>query len=205
MQQTATKQIQKIKQSPNPNPIKTDNSRVRNSNDPLTRQEVEQLLVAVNDLMHHSLLMFGFYAGVRVSEAVGFGLSDINEAEGYVHVWDEKKNRYRNIYVPAKVISKLKMYWNERGDKKSPKFFNISTKSAERIIQQWTEKVLGKRKSWHCARHTYITLSQESEIPIAIVIENTGDSPVTILRYYTRLSVAFKRDQIEKKPLFEVS
>lgn len=203
MQQMVQISRQKEAESPNPKPNKTG-ERKRNRNDPLTKAEVELLLSKVDSLMEHTLLLFGFSSGVRVGEAVGFGIESINEQEGYVHIWDEKKNRYRDVYIPSSVIAKLKMYWNERGDRKSPKFFNISTKTAERIIQRWTEKVLLKRKSWHCVRHTYITLSQESEIPISIVIENTGDKPSTILEYYTKLSPTFKRDQIQKKPIFHV-
>ena len=84
------------------------------------------------------------------------------------------------------MLNSLRRYWNERQDRKSPRFFDLSSKTVERIIQRWTNQVLNKAKSWHCVRHTYITLSFESNIPISIVIENTGDKPTTILQYYTK-------------------
>ncbi len=62
----------------------------------------------------------------------------------------------------------------------------------------------GKAKSWHAVRHTYITLSVEHEIPIKIVVDNTGDKPATILEYYTKLSVPFIRKSIEERKLFRV-
>lgn len=196
-------QIQRTKQttSPNSEPKKTPSVRQRNSNDPLSEQEVELLLSKIDKLQDHTLLLFGFNAGVRVSEVM-FDYTAINQAEGYVTVWDAKKHVPRRVYLPDSVITALMRHWNET-DKKSPKLFDISTKTVERTIQYWTEKVLNKRKSWHCVRHTYITLSAMKYIPISIVIANTGDRPATILQYYTKLSPLFIREEINKKPLFK--
>jgi len=186
--------------SPNSESIKT--GRKRYSNDPLTRQEVEQLLGKVDNLRDYTLLLLGFYSGVRVGELC-FDYNSIVWEKGYVSIWDEKKDRYRKIHLPESVLNSLRRYWNERQDRKSPKFFDISSKSVERIIQRWTRQVLNKPKSWHCVRHTYITLSFESSIPISIVIENTGDRPATILQYYTRLSPSFIKGEINQKLLFK--
>ena len=106
--------------------------------------------------------------------------------------------------MPEQVLNSLRRYWNERADKKSPKFFDISSKTPERTIQRWTRQALNKPKSWHCVRHTYITLSFESSIPISIVIENTGDKPATILQYYTKLGPNFIKNEINQRALFEV-
>ena len=103
--------------------------------------------------------------------------------------------------MPEEVLNSLRRYWNERQDKQSPKFFDMSSKTVERTIQKWNTRVLSKPKSWHCVRHTYITLSFETNIPISILIENTGDKPSTILEYYTKLSSSFIKEQINAKLL----
>jgi hypothetical protein len=54
-------------------------------------------------------------------------------------------------------------------------------------------------------RHTYITLSFESGIPISVVIENTGDRPATILQYYTKLSPSFIKNELNQKALFNTT
>lgn len=176
--------------------------RTRHSNDPLTKGEVELLLSRIDNLRDYTLLLFGFFSGVRVGEA-SFDYNSICWEEGFISVWDEKKDRYRRIYVPETVLNSLKRYWNEREDKRSPAFFDMSAKSMERTIQRWTSQVLNKPKSWHCVRHTYITLSFESSIPISVVVENTGDRPATILQYYTKLSPNFIKNEINQNPLFK--
>lgn len=190
-------------QSPNPKANRTEvKNRKRNSNDPLTKREVEQVLSKVDNLRDYTLLLFGFYSGVRVSE-LAFDYNSVAWNEGFVNIWDEKKDRYRKVYVPESVLDALRRYWNGRRDRKDPRFFGMSAKTVERVIQGWTAEVLNRMKSWHCVRHTYITQSFESNIPISIVIENTGDKPATILQYYTKLSPAFIKEQINEKPLFK--
>ena len=179
-------------------------TRNRLNNDPLSRAEVEALLTKVTDLQDYTMLLFGFYTGVRVSE-LKFDYNAIDFQEGYVHIWDEKKNRYRNIYVPEAVLTALRRYWNAKPNKRSPLLFEMSTKTIERKIQQYTFEILGKKKSWHCVRHTYITQSVEQDIPISIVISNTGDKPSTILSYYVKLSPTYIREQINAKTLFKVN
>lgn len=203
MTQSEAIQIQKVRTSPNPKPDKTPQFRIRNSNDPLLRQEVELLLSKVTDLEDYTLLLFGFSAGVRVGELM-FDYTAANWSEGYINIHDKKKGRYRRIYVPENVLAALNRYWQERKNLKAPKFFDFSTKTAERKIQFWTRSVLGKVKSWHCVRHTYITLSFEASIPISVVIENTGDRPATILQYYTKLSPNFIKTEVNSKPIFKV-
>ena len=75
---------------------------------------------------------------------------------------------------------------------------------AERKIEYWTKKILGKTKSWHAVRHTYISLSRELELPMEVVMANTGDTAATILKYYSRPSGEYMRQSVEDHKLFEV-
>jgi integrase len=111
-----------------PEPNKTPKERKRNSNDPLTKHEVEQLLSKIDNLKDYTLLLFGFSSGVRVGE-LSFDYNSINWQEAYISIWDEKKDKYRKVYVPESVLNSLRRYWNERVDRKSPKFFDISADS----------------------------------------------------------------------------
>lgn len=183
---------------------KTGRTRERFSNDPLTREEVETLLSKVDNIMDHTLLVIGFYSGMRISEIISIEDISLNEQEGRIHIWDEKKNIYRDVYVPTVVFSVLKRYLNSLKNRKDPRIFPFSKKTAERKIETWTKSILGKTKSWHAVRHTYISLSRELELPMEVVIANTGDTAATILKYYSKPSPEFIRGIIEERKLFEV-
>ncbi len=191
-------------ESPKKDANKTEKTRRRFSNDPLTRDEVEKLLNAVDNVQDHTFLTLGFYSGMRISEIIALEEISLDEKEGKIRIWDEKKNKYRDVYVPAVVFSVLKRYLNTLEKRKDPRLFPFSKKTAERKIEAWTTKVLGKTKSWHAVRHTYISLSRELELPMEIVISNTGDAPATILKYYSKPSSEYIRKVIEERKLFEV-
>lgn len=190
--------------SPKTHENKTGKTRQRFSNDPLKREEVETLLNSIDNIQDHAFFVLGFYSGMRISEIISIEDISLNEGEGRIHIWDEKKNLYRDVYVPGIVFSVLKRYINSMKNRKDPRLFPFSKKTAERKIESWTTKILAKTKSWHSVRHTYISLSRELELPMEIVISNTGDTPATILKYYSKPSPEFVRRIIEERKLFEV-
>ena len=50
-------------------------------------------------------------------------------------------------------------------------------------------------------RTTYVSRSLELEQSPAVVMANTGDSPATILKYYTKLPQVVMRRFVEGKPV----
>ncbi len=79
--------------------------------------------------------------------------------------------------------------------------FPVSEKTVERIIQRYSEQALGFVISWHSLRTTYVSRSVELEQSPAVVMANTGDSPATILKYYTKLPEPVLRRFVESKPV----
>ena len=197
---------QKRKSRKNKSPKMNENKTPRNRtpNDPLTSEEANLLLKSIDNTPDYALVLTGLYTGMRISEISSLEEISIVEKEKRIHIWDEKKDQYRDIYVPGDALSALKRHINGMTRGKDPRLFPFSHKTIERKIQMWTEKALGKRKSWHAVRHTYISLSRELGLPMEIVIANTGDSPATILKYYSKPSPQFIRKEIEEKKLYEV-
>ncbi len=193
-----TKSLKKIEN-------KTDKKeRTRTPNDPLTSEEANELLKRIDNIPDYTLIFVGLYTGMRISEIASLEEISINDQEQRIHIWDEKKDRYRDVYVPQEVLSAIKRHINSMTRGKDPRIFPFSHKTIERKIQGWTYRILGKKKSWHAIRHTYISLSRELGIPMEIVIQNTGDAAATILKYYSKPSPVFIRKVVDEKKLFEV-
>ena len=200
----SVRQKSKTKKNESPKMNANKTPRNRTSNDPLTLEESNLLLKSIDNVPDHALILTGLYTGMRISEISSLEEIAINEGEGRIHIWDEKKDRYRDVYVPGEVISVLKRHINAMTRGKDPRLFPYSHKTIERKIQIWTEKALGKKKSWHAIRHTYISLSREIGIPMEIVMQNTGDAAATILKYYSKPSPEFIRRTVNEKKIFEV-
>lgn len=175
--------------------------RKRADNKPLTKEQVRKVMLIIGNLRDAALLHLGFNTGMRVSEALSFTQDAIDWEAGTIRIWDEKKDKYRDVMPPLETMNKLKLWINESKPAGNP-VFNFSINTTERIIQKWVKKALGIDKSWHCVRHTYISLSNEANQNIRVVIENTGDSPATILRYYTHLTPDYRRKATEEKPVY---
>ena len=177
--------------------------RKRNSNLPLTQEEVAKVINSVTNLRDKVFLELGFNAGMRISEIASISLININWGDGIITIWDEKKDRYRNVIVPTSTMNSLKLLVNEKKPK-SDRLFLFSNKTGERVIQHWTGAILGseKIKSWQCVRHTYVTISRDIGLDIKIVQENTGDALSTLLKVYAHISPQRRRELVDDNPVY---
>lgn len=178
-----------------------EKKRKRNPNIALSEAQIRALLNSVDNLMYHTMLALGLTIGCRISEVVSISLNNVDFERNRVVIWDEKKDLWRPTMPTLAVLNEVKRYINTVQPKKM--LFNVSKKTLERRIQEYSLKGLGFTISWHSVRTTYITRSVELEIPPAIVCMNTGDSPATILKYYTKMSEYKMREYVEKKDVLK--
>lgn len=186
-----------MKKKPAPEVVR---KRKRHPNLPLDEVQIQRLLNAVDNIRDDALIRLGLSVGLRVSEVVGIRTSEIDFERGLIKIWDEKKDRWRYVMPTRETVSTIRKYLNSLA--KLPQYlFPISTKTVERIIQRYSERALGFVISWHALRTTYVSRSVELEQSPAVVMANTGDSPATILKYYTKLPEPVLRRFVESKPV----
>ena len=174
--------------------------RRRFPNRALTEPEIRTLLSSLENIRDDALIRLGLSVGLRVSEIVSIRTSEIDFDRGLIKIWDEKKDKWRLIMPTLETMSSIKKYLNSLS--KEPQYlFSMTTKTVERVIQRYTKKALGAIISWHSLRTTYVSLSVELEQSPAVVMLNTGDSPATILKYYTKLPEVVMRRFVEGRPV----
>jgi integrase len=166
----------------------------------LTEAQIRVLLSSIENIRDDALIRLGLSVGLRVSEVVSIRTSEIDFDRGLIKIWDEKKDRWRFIMPTLETMSAIKKYLNSLP--KHPQYlFHLSTKTVERTIQAYSKKAIGFVISWHSLRTTYVSRSVELEQSPAVVMANTGDSPATILKYYTKLPEVVLRRFVEGKPV----
>lgn len=174
--------------------------RRRHPNWSLTEAQIRLLLSSIDNIRDDALIRLGLSVGLRVSEVVSIRTSEIDFERGIIKVWDEKKDRWRYVMPTLESMSAIKKYLNSLP--KTPQYlFPFSEKTVERIIQRYSKRTLGFVISWHSLRTTYVSRSVELERSPAVVMANTGDSPATILKYYTKLPEVVMRRFVETKPV----
>ncbi len=178
----------------------TVRKRKRLPNRALTEAQIRLLLSSIENIHDDALIRLGLSVGLRVSEVVSIRTSEIDFDRGLIKIWDEKKDRWRFVMPTHEAMSAIRKYLNSL--KRPPQYlFPLSTKTVERIIQKYSKKALGFVISWHSLRTTYVSRSVELEQSPAVVMANTGDSPATILKYYTKLPEVVMRRFVEGKPV----
>jgi integrase len=174
--------------------------RKRHPNRPLTEAQIRVLLSSLDDIRDDALIRLGLSVGMRVSEVVTIRTSEIDFDQGLIKIWDEKKDNWRPVMPTLETMGAIKRYLNTQ--RQQPQYlFPMTTKTVERIIQRYSKKALGFVISWHSLRTTYVSRSVELEQSPAVVMANTGDSPATILKYYTKLPQVVMRRFVEGRPV----
>jgi integrase len=174
--------------------------RRRHPNRALTEAEIRLLLSNIDSVRDDALMRFGLSVGLRVSEVVTIRTSEIDFDHGLIKIWDEKKDRWRNVMPTMEAMGVLKRYINSL-ERHTQYLFPLATKTVERMIQRYSRRALGFVISWHSLRTTYVSRCVELEQSPAVVMINTGDSPATILKYYTKLPEVVMRRFVESKPV----
>jgi integrase len=170
------------------------------TNRALTEAQIRLLLQSIDNVRDDVLIRLGLSVGLRVSKVVSIRTSEIDWERGLINIWDEKKDRWRLVMPTLETMSAIRKYLNSLP--KPPQYlFPISTKTVERIIQKHSRQAPGFTISWHALRTTYVSRSVELEQSPAVVMVNTGDSPSTILKYYTKLPEVVMRRFVASKPV----
>jgi site-specific recombinase XerD len=77
----------------------------------LSGTEVLALFAAFTSIMHRTLAMTCYGAGLRVSEACKLGVRDIDSERGVLHVRHAKGGKDRMVTLSAALLQQLRAYW----------------------------------------------------------------------------------------------
>lgn len=162
----------------------------------LTPREVLQILKAVNNLKHRTILTLIYSSGLRVGEAVNLKRSDVDPARGVIHIRQGKggKDRYT-------VLSGLAYQWLERYLKETP-VANYLFPSGDhlhkpltvRSVQQCFDRPrrkagIEKPATVHTLRHSFATHLLEEGTDLRYIQELLGHASPKTTEIYTHVSV----------------
>jgi len=171
----------------------------------LTKDELRRVLVSVDDKRDKLLIQLGVVLGCRVSEVVTIRLKNVSSDR--IKLWDEKKNRFRDAVIDSETQELLEQYIKDGWEAKPHvphQLFYFSTKTANRIFKRYCTKaqIPKDKQHWHVLRHSYVLHSLEAGVPMNHICEQTGDSPVTLIRVYGQPSIDARREMIGGKGAF---
>lgn len=142
--------------------------------------------------------------GIRVSE-LSYITVEVLSA-GKVQVYN--KNKYREIYLPDKLIADLKDYCRNNKLTEGPIFLGslgtgIDRRSVWEMMQKTAQRCgIEKSKAHpHSFRHLFAKIFMGQYANLAELADILGHSSIETTRRYTMSSIEEKREKIDKLPL----
>jgi len=161
--------------------------------DVLSREEVQQLLSSVQSLIHRTILIAAYGAGLRISEALHLQVQDIDSKRMVIHIRRAKGGKDRFVLLSPQLLTALRHYWRER---RPPGPYLFPSRTGQPIHIDVLRRVLRatlagvplkKRVTLHSFRHSFATHLLEDGTDIRVIQALLGHATLTTTAHYTRV------------------
>ena len=161
--------------------------------DILSREEVQEILSSVRSLMHRTILITAYGAGLRISEALRLQVRDIDSQRMVIHIRGAKHGKDRFVLLSPHLLTALRHYWAERRPP-GPHLFPSRTGRPihidvmRRVLRATLAGVsVKKRVTLHSFRHGFATHLLEDGADIRVIQALLGHAMLTTTAHYTRV------------------
>lgn len=160
----------------------------------LSRDEVGRILDAARQLMHRTLLMTTYAAGLRVGEACRLRIADIDSARMMIKVVCGKGAKDRYTLLSPALLQALRLYWRSqrpRGwlfPKASRPDRPLDICTAQRIFYRCKRHAgITKQGGIHSLRHAFATHLLEAGVDLHTISRLMGHSDLSTTARYLHL------------------
>jgi|TARA_B100002003_G_C14034353_1_gene498511 site-specific recombinase XerD len=157
----------------------------------LSKEEIEQLILATKNINHRLIIQIGYSAGLRISEIINLKWEDIDFNRNLIHIKRAKGKKDRIVMLSQKVREALQTL----SQNKSGYVFitNRGSKYTQRTIQKIIEKAaknaqIKKKITPHTLRHSFATHLLEQGTDIRYIRDLLGHSDISTTLIYTKVS-----------------
>lgn len=186
---------------------------------PFTKGEMAAILKQASPEWR-SMIVFGIYTGQRLGDLVTLPWSGIDLNLGVIKLTTGKTGRMMQIPIAGPLRARIEELSRDSDlvhpgiarmaeSSRSNQFAEILRKAGLRTQKPHVKKEGGGGRSvrrtkyelsFHCLRHTAVTLLKEAGVPAAIVMEIIGHDSATISQHYTHIGVLAMGDALSKMP-----
>ena len=157
----------------------------------LSKEEINKLLESTNNIKHKLVIMFLYYAGLRLDEARNIKWQDIDFDREIIHLKTAKGDKERVVFLHKKLIDMLKMY----GISKEGLIFvsqrdeKYNKRTIQQIVKSASKKVgIKKNVTPHTLRHSFATHLLESGADIRYIQQLLGHKDLKTTQIYTHVA-----------------
>ncbi|RLF27872.1 MAG: integrase [Thermoplasmata archaeon] len=157
----------------------------------LNKREVTRIIDVTENLKHKLVLMFLYYAGLRLDEMVNLRWQDIDFDRELIHIKTSKGEKERIIFLHYKLKELLKVYGIRKQGLvfKSQRDKKYSKRSIQQIIKKSAKKAdIHKKITPHTLRHSFATHLLEAGADIRYIQQLLGHKSLRTTQIYTHVA-----------------
>ena len=165
----------------------------------LSREEVARLLKAIRNMKHRTVAMTLYGAGLRLSEALGLELEDIDSDRMVITVRHGKGDRDRQVILSTVLLEALRTYWRAYRpwhclfpgqDAAHP----LVGRTVQRAVKAAGRHAgIAKPVTPHVLRHTFATHLLESGTDLRMIQTLLGHRSLRTTAIYTHVATEWLR------------
>jgi site-specific recombinase XerD len=158
----------------------------------LNKKEILRMIEGTYNLKHKLVLMFLYYAGLRLDEARNLKWTDFDFEREIIHIKKAKGDKDRIVFLHKKVRDSLNVFGiKDEGLILVPEFGNkrYNSRTIQQIVKNAANKVgLRKHVTPHTLRHSFATHLLEAGADIKYIQKLLGHKDIRTTQIYTHVA-----------------
>jgi integrase/recombinase XerD len=158
--------------------------------------DVRKLLCVIDDIRDRALILLLLRTGMRIGEALGLRLNDLDIKDRKVHLFEGEKNSMgRVVYLSDDALLAIKLWLRRRDKNKEFVFYGQGNRplcySAGRSrFVRYLKKAGLEQKGYtvHCLRHTFASELLNAGMRLECLQQLLGHQDIEVTRRYARLT-----------------
>jgi site-specific recombinase XerD len=158
--------------------------------------DVRKLLSVIDDIRDRALILLLLRTGIRIGEALGLTLNDLDIGERKVHLYEGEKNSMgRVVYLSDDALFAIKLWLRRRDKNKEFVFYgqgngHLCYSTGRGLFVKYLKKAGLNQKGYtvHCLRHTFASELLNAGMRMECLQQLLGHQDIEVTRRYARLT-----------------
>jgi integrase/recombinase XerD len=158
--------------------------------------DVRTLLSVLDDTRDRALILLLLRTGIRIGEALGLTLNDLDIQDRKVHLFEGEKNSMgRVVYLSDDALFAVKLWLRRRDKKKEFVFYGqgntrLCYSAGRSRFVKYLKKAGLDQKGYtvHCLRHTFASELLNAGMRLECLQQLLGHQDIEVTRRYARLT-----------------
>ena len=158
--------------------------------------DVRKLLLVIDDIRDRALILLLLRTGMRIGEALGLRLNDLDIRDRKIHLFEGEKNSMgRVVYLSDDALFAIKLWLRQRDKNKEFVFYGrgnrgICYSTGRNRFVKYLKKAGLEQKGYtvHCLRHTFASELLNAGMRLECLQQLMGHQDIEVTRRYARLT-----------------